>query len=69
MKDINPVLLQAKHSERLLLEANAQYPCIGVTHLEELMGSKKLKYLFMHLRRNAGISTVPEIIRYLQTEN
>jgi len=55
MKLINPTILHAhyanKNYARSLLEANDQYAGMKITHLYDVMGTEKLKFLFMHLRR------------------
>ena len=55
MKSINPTILHANYANknyaRALLEANDQYAGMKMTHLYDLMGNEKLKFLFMHLRR------------------
>jgi len=55
MKIISPVLLHAnyinKNYPRALLQANSQYGGLGITHLYDIMGMEKSKFLFMHLRR------------------
>ena len=55
MKLINPTILHANYANknyaRALLEANDQYAGMKMTHLYDLMGNEKLKFLFMHLRR------------------
>ena len=55
MKIINPVLLHANYANekyaRSLLQANDQYGGMGVTHLYDIMGTEKLKFMFMHTRR------------------
>jgi len=55
MKIINPTILHShfvnKNYPRTLLQADDQYAGMNVTHIYDLMGMEKTKFLFMHLRR------------------
>ena len=55
MKIVNPTILHShfvnKNYPRTLLQADDQYAGMKMTHLYDLMGNEKLKFLFMHLRR------------------
>ena len=55
MKIINPIILNAhfinRNCPRSLLQANAQYGGMNVTHLYDVMGIEKVKFLLMHMRR------------------
>jgi len=55
MKIISPVLLHAnyvnKNYPRSLMQANSQYGGLGITHIYDVMGIEKLKFLLMHIRR------------------
>lgn len=56
MKIISPVLLHAnyinKNYPRSLMQANSQYGGLGITHIYDVMGIEKLKFLLMHIRRH-----------------
>ena len=55
MKIINPIILNAhyvnRNYPRSLLQANDQYGGLGIDHIYDLMGTEKLKFMFMHMRR------------------
>jgi len=65
MKIVNPTLLHAhyinRNYPRSLLQAGDQYGGINVTHIYDLMGMEKLKFLLMHLRRKDTTAKLLEI--------
>jgi len=65
MKIINPTLLHAnymnKNYPRSLLQAGEQYGGMNLTHIYDLMGMEKTKFLLMHLRRQDTTAKLLEI--------
>ena len=65
MKIVNPTLLHAnymnKNYPRSLLQAGDQYGGINLTHIYDLMGMEKSKFLLMHLRRKDTTAKLLEI--------
>ena len=55
MKIVNPILLHSqfmnKNYPRTLVYANDQYGGLNMTHVYDIMGIEKIKFFFMHLRR------------------
>ena len=56
MKMINPIILHShflnKNYPRSLMQANEQYGGLSISHLYDVMGMEKSKFLLMHMRRN-----------------
>ena len=73
MKIINPTVLHShfvnKNYSRTLLQADDQYAGLNVTHIYDLMGMEKTKFLFMHLRRQDTTAKLLQIaMQSLQLE-
>ena len=73
MKLIRPTLLHAMHLQehfpKVVMEAGDQYMGLNIKHIYDLMGSEKMKFLLMHVRRDDTTGKLMKIsMRYTQLE-
>jgi len=73
MKIINPILLNAanlqKNFPRSIMEAGPEYAGFNWPHLYDMQGQEKLKFFFMHLRKNDTTANLLRIsLKYTQLQ-